>query len=463
MSTEARSEADTPEPQHAIDAGEVRIERSRDAGLVDPSAAGLRVRDMDSRDRLNASLVTAIAISLITLLLTLVRMHERDMTGMMQPSQTMAQVLDFYLFPVTLQLVTLAIAGWFGAFRGWASSALAGIVGAVVGGALGYALRILVGGRVALDGTAWGVIFGEFLGLNFPLLVFSTLTAAIAGPLLWRRLTGVRAESSRFVAARGEAVALVRIPATADHDANDAATAGKDEDATGIDAANAQWEDLVASLEEHGWATREVPADEDAAGALIGSEAVTVSSFALFSRASSAGKALSRSAIERSELGSALTSEGAIIEVLEAPATLNARDLLEVDATLYVGITERTNAAAVRQLRRLGAAIGYRVVAVPLVDGFTLRDVAAALPDGSVIAYPDAFDGQLPFAAAIEMSEPAAGSVLALDEAVVLVATSAPSVTKELRARGFDVVDVDVSEFERIGGTLSSLILRAAG
>jgi dimethylargininase len=148
---------------------------------------------------------------------------------------------------------------------------------------------------------------------------------------------------------------------------------------------------------------------------------------------------------------------------LAEPATLDGGDVLRVDRTLFVGLTPRTNAAAVDQLLALLAPLGYRVVGVPVTACLHLKSACSLAAPRTVLvnpawASPDLFDGF--DVLTVDPDEPAAGNVLAVGDRV-LVPASAPRTLARLRAEGLHAEPIDVSELQKAeaGVTCMSVLI----
>lgn len=441
-----------------------------DLSHEDEASTGARVaarpaadEPLDWRSRINAALLVAVAVSLVTLLLTVVRLNETDVTGQQMPLQTLGLTFDFYVIPSLVLVVFLTIAGWFGAFRTWFTGALAALLSAIGSAILGYALRVLVGGTVELTGEVWGIIAQQVFGLFFPFLVYATLLGALLAPWLERRiLEAERAALGHGRQARGFVpmpdegkIALVRIPADSMADAE---LTHQERAEIDMDLANEQWEHYVELLERYGWSTREVAAAPTMADSVfVEDHVVVLDGVAIATRAG-----VDSRRAELPGVRAALELEDVVIAELDAPATLDGGDVLVVDDTVYVGASSRTNADGIRQLRAIAGELGYRTVAVPIEGALHLKTVATALPDGTVVAWPEAFEGALPFPRVIAAEERTGASILPLDAETVAVAASAPKTAKQLERLGYRVEALDVSEFEKAEGGLTCLSARIA-
>lgn len=144
---------------------------------------------------------------------------------------------------------------------------------------------------------------------------------------------------------------------------------------------------------------------------------------------------------------------------------LDGGDVLRIGHTLYVGLSSRSNAAGINSLSELVSSLGYRVVKAELRDCLHLKTGATfAGLDGAGIPVlifnercvdPMQFEGVEPLA----VEEPAAANcVRAKDRLILPLGT--PRTASLLRKRGFQVVEVDVSELQKAesGVTCMSLI-----
>ena len=146
---------------------------------------------------------------------------------------------------------------------------------------------------------------------------------------------------------------------------------------------------------------------------------------------------------------------------------LDGGDVLRIADTIYVGRSARTDASGISELRRIVAPFGYRVVEAELRDCLHLKSgTTFAGPDAAgtpVLLFnprsvdPAQFAGVEPMA--VDDGEPAAANCLRVGDRLILPAGN-PRTAEALRRRGFDVVEVDVSELQKAeaGVTCMSLI-----
>lgn len=142
-------------------------------------------------------------------------------------------------------------------------------------------------------------------------------------------------------------------------------------------------------------------------------------------------------------------------------------DVLRIGRALYVGLSTRTDAAGIRALDEISRHIGYRLTVAELRGGLHLKTAATfAGPDaagGSVLLFdprgadPSQFAGVEPVA--VSPDEPAAANCLRAGDRLILPAGN-PGTADRLRDRGFQLIEVDVSELQKAeaGVTCMSLI-----
>lgn len=142
-------------------------------------------------------------------------------------------------------------------------------------------------------------------------------------------------------------------------------------------------------------------------------------------------------------------------------------DVLRSAKTLYVGLSTRTDASGIAALRDIVRPIGFDVVQARLKDCLHLKTGATlAGPDREgnlVMLYeresvdPSQFANVVPVPVAV--GEPAAANCLRAGDRIILPAGN-PRTAQILRDRGFQLIEVDVSELQKAeaGVTCMSLI-----
>ncbi|HJU64697.1 MAG TPA: arginine deiminase family protein [Gemmatimonadaceae bacterium] len=149
---------------------------------------------------------------------------------------------------------------------------------------------------------------------------------------------------------------------------------------------------------------------------------------------------------------------------MEAPATLDGGDVLRVGSRVFVGLSSRTNANGVQQLRELLAPHGYRVHGVSVHGCLHLKSAVTAL-SGHLLLINRSWTSASAFSDLelldVDASEPFAANALPIGD-TILYAAAFPRTRERIEARGFQMRAVELSELAKAEGavTCCSLILR---
>ena len=214
-----------------------------------------------------------------------------------------------------------------------------------------------------------------------------------------------------------------------------------------------QHELYVAAIADAGWAIREVPcADDLPDSAFVEDTVVVFGDLAVLTRPGAPERRAEVAATE--ELLRAL---GLRIARIEAPGTLDGGDVLQIGSTVYVGRGGRTNEEGIRQLCGHAAGRGRTVVPVALQGVLHLKSAVTALPDGTIIGSDTSVLDAASLPAVRRVPESGGSHVVPLGGRTVLMAASAPRSAELFEDWGFDVVTVDISEFEKLEGCVTCL------
>ena len=205
-----------------------------------------------------------------------------------------------------------------------------------------------------------------------------------------------------------------------------------------------------------GWSTHEVePADECPDAVFIEDAIVVHEDLAIITHP---GAAERKGEVAGAEV--AARELGLRVARIEAPGTLDGGDVLRTGDTAYVGLGGRTNGEGIRQFAELLAPFGMRTQAVTVERALHLKSAVTALPDGTVIGWDPVVDWPGAFDRYEGMPEEGGAHVVHLAPDHLLMAASAPRTAELLRARGYAVTSVDISEFEKLEGCVTCLSVR---
>ena len=153
------------------------------------------------------------------------------------------------------------------------------------------------------------------------------------------------------------------------------------------------------------------------------------------------------------------------LKFLKEPATLDGGDVLRIGRTIFVGLSRRTNAEAIEQLRQLLARYEYEVRAIPIEGCLHLKSACSYIGANTVLLHRAWINAEaLREFELLEVAanEPAAANALLLGDAVIMPVCF-PKTQTLLEKHGFRVHLIDVSELQKAeaGVTCCSLIFES--
>jgi len=152
---------------------------------------------------------------------------------------------------------------------------------------------------------------------------------------------------------------------------------------------------------------------------------------------------------------------------LPPSATLDGGDVLVVGRTIYIGLSQRTNRAAIAYLTTIFPAPDYDVVGVPVQGCLHMKSAVSYLGDDTVLMNPK-WVPRKNFAkhkqVAVDASEPMAANALLVGKRL-LMSQSYPETLNRVRDHGFRPHALDVGEFHKAEGALTclSILFMSAG
>ena len=223
-----------------------------------------------------------------------------------------------------------------------------------------------------------------------------------------------------------------------------------------VDLATRQWHGYVDALRAEGWDIIEVPAADECADAVFIEDTIVMfGDLAVISLPGAPSRQPETAAVHET-----IRSLGYEIAKIEPPGTLDGGDILKVGSTMYVGLGGRTNAAGIDQLATHLEAKGATVVSVPLTKVLHLKSAITALPDGTIVGWPDAVDDPAMFPKFMATPEESGAHVVLLGDDRLLIAADCPLSAEMYRSLGYHLVEVDIGEFQKLEGCVTCLSVR---
>lgn len=148
---------------------------------------------------------------------------------------------------------------------------------------------------------------------------------------------------------------------------------------------------------------------------------------------------------------------------IEAPATIDGGDVLVLDDRIFVGLSSRTNEAAVAQLARL---TGRDVIAVQVHGALHLKTAITRVSPEALLLNREWVDAA-PFAGFtlvdVDPAEPFGGNAVLLHDRVIYP-SAFPRTRARLESHGIEVHPVDADELAKVEGgvTCCSVLIDSA-
>jgi len=144
------------------------------------------------------------------------------------------------------------------------------------------------------------------------------------------------------------------------------------------------------------------------------------------------------------------------LTTIAPPDTIDGGDLVVLGDRVFVGLSSRSTAGGMKQLQDHIAPYGYCVTGIPIQDCLHLKSAATAIGTDAILCNPEWVDPSVFNVRTIiecDSSEPHAANVLHVKDE--LVAPVAPRTNQHLRAAGFTVHELDLSELAKAEGALT--------
>jgi dimethylargininase len=165
---------------------------------------------------------------------------------------------------------------------------------------------------------------------------------------------------------------------------------------------------------------------------------------------------------EKVEMRSVLKSYFREVDSIQGPGSLDAGDVMMVGEHFFIGISDRSNPEGADQLIALLKKHGRSGQKVPLKEmlhlksGVSYLEHNTLLVSGEFIPHPAFRNFQR---IEVDPRESYAANSLWINDRV-LVPKGFPLTREKVRRAGYETLDVDVSEFQKLDGGLSCLSLR---
>lgn len=150
------------------------------------------------------------------------------------------------------------------------------------------------------------------------------------------------------------------------------------------------------------------------------------------------------------------------LATIQPPGTLEGGDVFLVGKHLYIGLSERTNHSGAQQLAELVAPHGYQASFVPVGAGLHLKSSVNPISEDTLLVTQD-FASREEFASfkkiILHPDEEYAANTLRINDHLLMPA-GFPRIREQLEQLGMPVIELDVSEVQKMDGGLTCMSLR---
>lgn len=150
------------------------------------------------------------------------------------------------------------------------------------------------------------------------------------------------------------------------------------------------------------------------------------------------------------------------IYYIQSPGTLDGGDILQIEDHFYIGLSARTNLEGAQQLKAILESENYHATILKLDKFFHLKTGIAYLGNqtivvaGEFIDHPDFYSYKKII---VPPEEEYSANCIRVNDYVIIPA-GFPKTIQAVKEAGFQIIELEMSEFQKLDGGLSCLSLR---
>ena len=142
---------------------------------------------------------------------------------------------------------------------------------------------------------------------------------------------------------------------------------------------------------------------------------------------------------------------------INSPGTIEGGDALRIDKKIYIGVSSRTNVEGIKQASEILSPYGYNIIPVCINGTLHLKSVVTYLGENTIILAEGHLDETI-FSeydkVIVPVEEAYCANCLEIN-GKVLIPKGYPYTKSLLVQKGFDVIELEMSEFEKADGALT--------
>lgn len=153
------------------------------------------------------------------------------------------------------------------------------------------------------------------------------------------------------------------------------------------------------------------------------------------------------------------------LRYLQPPAVLDGGDVLRVGKMIFVGLSSRSNPAALEQMAAWLEPLNYKLAGIPVTGCLHLKSAVTQVSRDMLLVNPEWVDVNI-FQGMnlieVDASEPHAANALLVGDRVIYP-SKYPATQKRLESQGLSVIEVEVSELIKAEGAVTCCSLIFTG
>lgn len=149
------------------------------------------------------------------------------------------------------------------------------------------------------------------------------------------------------------------------------------------------------------------------------------------------------------------------LNYIEEPGTVDGGDIMKVDTQFFIGISERTNENGAYQVAEFVKKHGYSASVIDIKKALHLKTGVSYLGNNKMLVSGEFIDHKLFFGyekVVVPTTETMAANCLNIN-GLVLMPKGCPETLSMVRNAGFKTMELNISEFQKLDGSLSCLSL----
>ncbi len=145
------------------------------------------------------------------------------------------------------------------------------------------------------------------------------------------------------------------------------------------------------------------------------------------------------------------------IHYILSQGTLEGGDVMRIEKHVFIGLSARTNEAGISQVTEILSPYGYTVISVKITGTLHLKSVVTYLGNNTIILAQGHFENKV-FSAydniIVPKDEAYCANCLSINGSV-LIPKGYPKTKALIVQKGFSVIELEMSEFEKADGALT--------